>query len=200
MNLEWLGHAGFRITDGVVVYIDPYNIAGGSEADVIFITHSHFDHCSPDDIEKIHGEETVTVCPEDCDVPGEVRIVSAGDKLEVKGLRIEVVPAYNIGKSFHPKDKGFIGYIITVGGKRIYHAGDTDLIPEMSDVECDIALLPVSGTYVMTAKEAADAASRITTGLAIPMHYGGGVVGTEDDAREFERLARVQVEIKTNAG
>lgn len=199
MNLEWLGHAGFRITGGVVVYIDPYNIAMGPEADVIFVTHSHFDHCSPDDIEKIRVEETVTVCPEDCDVPGEVRLVSAGDSLEVKGLRIEVVPAYNIEKSFHPKDKGFVGYIITVEGQRIYHAGDTDLIPEMSEVECDIALLPVSGTYVMTAKEAANAASQIKTKLAIPMHYGGGVIGTEEDAREFERLAKVPVEIKTKS-
>ena len=200
MNLEWLGHAGFRITDGVVVYIDPYNIAGGPEADVIFVTHPHFDHCSPDDIKKIHGEETVTVCPEDCDVPGEVRTVSAGDSLEVKGFQIDVVPAYNIRKSFHPKDKGFVGYIITVDGQRVYHAGDTDLIPEMSEVECDIALLPVSGTYVMTAKEAADAASQIKTGLAVPMHYGGGVVGTEEDASEVERLAEVPVEIKTRSG
>ncbi len=200
MNLEWLGHAGFRITDGLVVYIDPYNIAGGPKADVIFITHSHFDHCSPDDIEKIRGEETITVCPEDCYVPGEVRIVSVGDDFEVKGLRIKAIPAYNNGKSFHPKDKGFVGYIITVEEQRVYHAGDTDLIPEMSDVECDMALLPVSGTYVMTAKEAADAASRIKTSLAVPMHYGGGVVGTEEDAREFERLADVPVEIKTISG
>ncbi len=111
-----------------------------------------------------------------------------------------MIPAYNIGKSFHPKDKGFVGYIITVEGQRIYHAGDTDLIPEMSEVECDIALLPVSGTYVMTAKEAADAVSHIKTGLAVPMHYGGGVIGTEEDAREFERLARAPVEIKTKAG
>ena len=199
MNLEWLGHAGFRITGGVVVYIDPYNIAMGPKADVIFVTHSHFDHCSQDDIEKIRVEETITVCPEDCDVPGEVRLVSAGDSLEVKGLRIEVVPAYNIEKSFHPKDKGFVGYIITVEGQRIYHAGDTDLIPEMSEVECDIALLPVSGTYVMAAKEAANAASQIKTKLAIPMHYGGGVIGTEEDAREFERLAEVPVEIKTKS-
>jgi L-ascorbate metabolism protein UlaG (beta-lactamase superfamily) len=197
MNLEWLGHAGFKITNGVVVYIDPYNISGGPEADIIFITHDHFDHCSPSDIEKIRGEKTTTVCPEGCNVPGDIRIVTAGDNFEIKDVGVEVVPAYNIDKKFHPKDKGFVGYVITIDGQRIYHAGDTDLIPEMSEVECDTALLPVSGTYVMTAKEAAGAASQIKTKLVIPMHYGGGVVGTEDDALEFERLSNVPVEIKT---
>lgn len=197
MNLEWLGHAGFRITNDVVVYIDPYNISRGPEADIIFITHEHFDHCSFSDIEKIRGEETITVCPKGRNVPGDTRIVTADDSFEIKGVGVKVVPAYNIEKNFHPKNKGFVGYVVTIDGQRIYHAGDTDLIPEMSAVECDTALLPVSGTYVMTAKEAADAASQIKTRLAIPMHYGGGVVGTEEDALEFERLADVPVEIKT---
>lgn len=200
MNIEWLGHAGFRITSGVIIYIDPYKISVGPPADVIFITHPHFDHCSMEDIEKVHNEETVIVCPEDCDVPGEIKTVSAGDKFDIKGVQVEVVPAYNIDKSFHPRDKGFVGYVITVDGYRIYHAGDTDLIPEMSDIECDTALLPVSGTYVMTAREAATAASRIKTKIAVPMHYGSGVVGTEDDASAFERLAEVTVKVKEKSG
>jgi L-ascorbate metabolism protein UlaG (beta-lactamase superfamily) len=196
MNLEWLGHAGFRITDDVVVYVDPYSISGGAGADVIFVTHSHFDHCSADDIDRVRNDDTVIVCPADCDLPGEIRTVSPGDVFEIKGVGVNVVPAYNVDKSFHPRSDNSVGYILTLGGKRIYHAGDTDLIPEMSDIECDIALLPVSGTYVMTAKEAAEAASRIKPGLAVPMHYGGGVVGSEEDARTFERLAEVPVEIK----
>jgi L-ascorbate metabolism protein UlaG (beta-lactamase superfamily) len=196
MNLEWLGHAGFRITDDVVVYVDPYSISGGAAADVVFVTHSHFDHCSADDIDRVRKDDTVVVCPADCGVPGEIRTVSPGDEFEIKGVGVKVVPAYNVDKSFHPRSDNSVGYVLTIGGKRIYHAGDTDLIPEMSDIECDIALLPVSGTYVMTAREAADAASRIGAALAVPMHYGAGVVGSEEDARTFERLAEVPVEVK----
>ena len=138
MRLEWLGHAGFRITDGVVLYIDPYDIAGGSVADIILVTHPHFDHCSAKDIEKVRKEDTVVVCTSDCNVPGDARIVAPGDCLDIKGVEITAVPAYNIDKTFHPRDAGFVGYVVTVGGKKIYHAGDTDLIPEMSEVDCDM--------------------------------------------------------------
>jgi L-ascorbate metabolism protein UlaG (beta-lactamase superfamily) len=196
MNLEWLGHAGFRLTDDVVVYIDPYGISAGPGADIVFVTHSHFDHCSTDDIDKVRKEDTLVVCPGDCNVTGDVRTVVPDDEFEVKGVGVKVLPAYNVNKNFHPKGPYFVGYLLAVGGKKVYHAGDTDLIPEMSDVECDIALLPVSGTYVMTAKEAADAAARIRPALAVPMHYGAGVVGSEEDARTFERLADVPVEVK----
>lgn len=195
MKIEWLGHAGFRITDELVIYIDPYEVVGQPTADVILVTHSHFDHCSREDLEALAGDDTVVVCTGDCMVPGEVVSAAPGDRLEARGLPIEVVPAYNINKPYHLKESGFAGYIITVDGQRIYHAGDTDLIPEMSEIECNIALLPVSGTYVMTAKEAAEAASIISTKRAVPMHYGAGVIGSEKDAHEFKRLADVPVEI-----
>lgn len=197
MKLDWLGHAGFRITDGTVIYIDPYGIGHGFEADIIFVTHSHFDHCSIEDIQKVLKQDTLIVCPPDCSVPGEIRTVSPGDSFETNDIHVDVVPAYNVEKSFHPAKSGFVGYIITVDGQKIYHAGDTDLIPEMSAIECDVALLPVSGAYVMTAKQAAAAASTITTALAIPMHYGAGVVGSIEDAETFQHLADVPVEIKT---
>ncbi len=195
MKLEWLGHAGFRITNELVIYIDPYEVAGLPPADVILITHPHFDHCSREDLDALAGDDTVVVCSGDCMVPGEIISAAPGDRLEAAGLPIEVVPAYNLDKPYHPKESAFVGYVVTVDGQRIYHAGDTDLIPEMSDIECDIALLPVSGTYVMTAKQAAEAASVISTKKAVPMHFGAGVIGSEKDADEFKRLADVPVEI-----
>jgi L-ascorbate metabolism protein UlaG (beta-lactamase superfamily) len=189
MQIDWLGHDGIRITtNDLVIYIDPYKIDGGAPADIVLVTHGHFDHCCPDDIDKIRKNETVIVCPPGCEGLENTRTVNVSDTIEVKGIKIEAVPAYNLDKEFHPKADGHVGYIVNVEGQRIYHAGDTDNIPEMSNIECDIALLPVSGTYVMTAKEAAEAAKVIKPKLAIPIHYGSGVVGTVEDAKLFSSL------------
>ena len=157
-------------------------------------THDHHDHCSLRDIEKIKTDDSAIVAPESCLMGGNVLHMKPGDQISVKGIRIEGVPAYNIGKPFHPKEKQNLGYIVTLEGKRVYHAGDTDLIPEMKTIGCDIALLPVSGTYVMNASEAAEAANTIRPSLvAIPMHYGSGIVGTAEDAETFRRMTEVHV-------
>jgi L-ascorbate metabolism protein UlaG (beta-lactamase superfamily) len=133
-------------------------------------------------------DSTVIVTdPESADMlSGDVRVVKPGDELTIEGIKVEVVPAYNTNKNFHQKQKQWLGFIVTVDGVRIYHAGDTDLIPEMDGFEVDIALLPVSGTYVMTADEAVEAAKRIKPKAAIPMHYDA-IVGTKKDAENFKK-------------
>ncbi|MCB2149338.1 MAG: MBL fold metallo-hydrolase [Deltaproteobacteria bacterium] len=192
-RIKWLGHDGFEIgTDGVTLMIDPFQVGEGRQADIILVTHPHFDHCSVDDIARIRKPSTVIVTePESAEklsaanLSGDIRIVKPGDSLTVSGILIEAVAAYNMDKHFHPKEKNWLGFIITIGGVRVYHAGDTDLIPEMNGLSADIALLPVSGTYVMTAGEAVAAARRIKPKTAMPMHYGS-IVGTPSDALAFK--------------
>lgn len=199
-EIKWLGHASFKIkADKVVIYIDPYNIKKSPEhADIILITHSHFDHCSLEDVAKLTKPGTAIVGPADCASKfkgSTFQKVAPNEKLNQKGITIETVPAYNTNKDFHPRTNNWVGYIVDVGGFRIYHAGDTDLIPEMDNLKVDVALLPVGGTYTMTAEEAAEAVSRIKPKKAIPMHYNS-IVGTLKDAEEFKRLAApVEVEI-----
>ena len=198
-NIFWLGHDSFRLKGEKVVYVDPWKLAAGAEkADLVLVTHDHYDHLSKDDIAKISKADTVVVGPQAvaAKLGGNITVVKSGDQITAAGVPIEVVAAYNPNKKFHPKSAGYVGYIVTLNGKRIYHAGDTDLIPEMTQIKTDIALLPVSGTYVMTAPEAAEAANTIKPALAIPMHYGDpDVVGSLNDAEEFKRLAKVPVEI-----
>ena len=186
-NITWLGHDGFLIKgDGKAIVIDPFQVKQCELADIILVTHEHYDHCSPEDIQKIQKASTVIVTEADSarKLSGDVRVVQPGDKLTVSGIPIEAVPAYNTNKNFHPKQNGWLGFVVTVDGVRIYHAGDTDLIPEMDSLKTDIALLPVSGTYVMTAEEAVEAAKTIKPKLAIPMHFGA-IVGSTDDAWRF---------------
>lgn len=197
-NIRWLGHAGFKITGDVVIYIDPWRLgsAEGKDADLILITHPHYDHCSEEDIRIIQKDDATIVATADSakKFHAKCEVVRPGDRISVKGVDIEAVPAYNVGKSFHPKASGWIGFIISVGGKRIYHAGDTDLIPEMDEITADIVLLPIGGTYTMDAKDAAEAADKINPEVAIPMHYGS-IVGSVNDAQRFKKLCGCKVEI-----
>ncbi len=206
VRIEWLGHASFRITADRTIYIDPYQIEGGRPADIIIITHDHFDHFNLDDIRKILKPDTVIVAAEHCISQlkeikaGRIEPIKPGSKINVSGVEVTVVPAYNVNKFkepgvvFHTRQYGGVGVIVKVAGVSIYHAGDTDFIEEMRDIKVDVALLPVSGTYVMTAEEAAKAAEVVKPAVAIPMHYGG-FVGTLEDAQKFKRLSKCETVI-----
>jgi L-ascorbate metabolism protein UlaG (beta-lactamase superfamily) len=203
-NLHWLGHDSFRIdAEGLVIYLDPFQLkAGGPKADLILITHEHRDHCSPEDVAKIQKADTVivTIAKAAEKLSGQIKTVKPGDELTVKNIPIKAIPAYNVNKfrspgvPFHPKESGHMGYLLTVKGVRIYHAGDTDFIPEMQGLAPDVALLPVSGIYVMTAEEAAQAALAIQPKVAVPMHVGGPV-GVITDADRFREKTKVPVMI-----
>jgi L-ascorbate metabolism protein UlaG (beta-lactamase superfamily) len=207
-TLEWLGHSGFRIRVGkAVVYIDPYRVPDGAPAaDLILITHGHYDHFSPQDLERLCGPDTRLVGPPAVAerVSGDVHSIAPGEAIAdelVRGVLVSAVHAYNTSKRdadgnlFHPRDAGWVGYELNVRGERLYHAGDTDVVPEMDRVTgVDLALLPVSGVYVMTAQEAAEAARRIQPRVAVPMHWGEHI-GSEADARDFAARAPVEVRI-----
>ncbi len=203
-GIQWLGHDSFLIADqatGHRIYVDPYQLKHRYEpADLILISHDHFDHYSPDDIKKLVKPDTtfVAVPSVATQLSGNVIAVRPGDRITAGGVPIEAVAAYNTNKyrspgvHFHPKEAGGVGFVLTVNGQRIYHTGDTDVIPEMGDVgPVDVALIPVSGTYVMTADEAAEAAARIKPKLAVPMHYAA-IVGSAADAERFRQLCAVR--------
>jgi len=203
-NLHWLGHASFRFDGSKIIYFDPWKLSmGAKKADIICVSHDHFDHFSKDDIAIISSKETVIVTT--AAVAGqlkgaklsckEVKALSPGDTFASGAVKIAAVASYNTNKDFHPKRSGNVGFIVSVDGVSIYHAGDTDEIPEMEGCKCDIALLPVSGTYVMTADEAAHAALAIKPKTAIPMHYGE-VAGSPADAKRFQELLKGKVEVR----
>jgi L-ascorbate metabolism protein UlaG (beta-lactamase superfamily) len=204
VKIEFLGHSGFLITNGggKRIAIDPYNVSEGVQpVDLILVTHSHNDHCSIKDIQKLSRKGTMIIIPADVQSKItrveniEMQVIEAGEEVSFKNVKIEAVPAYNVDKDFHTKADCWIGYIIKLEGVIIYHAGDTDRIPEMEKLTGYgkqgnefIALLPVSGTYVMNAEEAAGVASLLNPKVAIPMHYGAGVCGTIEDAQKFVKL------------
>jgi len=196
-----INHDCFMIKADKIFYFDPFNVPEDAEkADVILITHDHFDHLSIKDVKTISTKDTLIFVTPDgqsklADFPGDVRLVEPGHEYEMEGYIVKTIPAYNIGKRFHPKENEWVGYILEVNGKRYYHAGDTDLIPEMKRLKnIDVAFLPVSGTYVMNAEEAAKAADLIKPKVAVPMHYGE-VVGSEEDAKRFKELYDGETEI-----
>jgi len=195
--IQWLGHDAVRIDAAKHIYFDPFEIRSGPEADLILITHEHYDHCSPRDVEKIQGRSTVIVTEKDSakKLSGNIQVMAPGDSITVKGIKIRAVPAYNIDKTFHPKNRNWLGFIIEIDGVSVYHAGDTDFIDEMKTIETDIALLPVSGTYVMTADEAAQAALAINPSLAVPIHYGS-LVGSNADADRFKNVLKNKIDVR----
>lgn len=207
IDIKWLGHSSFLIKNslGKVIYLDPFKLNDETEeleeADFIFITHSHYDHCSIEDIRKIAKNGTIIVAPADVsskfshiDAKVELKIAEPSTKMQFDeaGIKFWCIPAYNTNKSFHEREEDWVGYIIDLSGVLVYHAGDTDIIPEMkslSTANIDIALLPIGGTYTMNAGEAAKAASLIKPKLAIPMHYGSiSKTGDKNEASVFAKL------------
>lgn len=197
----WYTQASFRWRNGdQTVFIDPWRVVDGGKADLVFVTHAHFDHFRPDEIAALRRPDTVVVAPRDiaAELPGPVRAVAPGDAFEIDGVAVQVVPAYNVAPDrlqHHPKANGWVGYVLSSNGVTWFHAGDTDHVPELDAVRADAAFLPIGGTYTMDAREAAGLAKAIAPDVAVPMHFGF-VVGTPEDADVFRReAAPVRVEV-----
>ena len=206
-NIKVYGQNSIRIMgESGAIYVDPFQLRESpNDAAYIFITHDHYDHFSPEDIAKVVGKNTILVVPEKMkgktrEIAGmvlDIVTVTPGESYEIKGLCVETIPAYNKLKPFHPKSAGWVGYIFTVNDKRIYVAGDTDSTDEAKAVKCDIALVPVGGTYTMNVKKAAELVNVICPQVAIPVHYGTAV-GKPEDGEEFAGNVKdsINVEIK----
>ena len=195
-NIEVLYHSSIRINKEKIIYIDPFKINKNyNDADIIFITHDHYDHYSEEDIDKVINENTTIIIPEELLTKllrkginkNAIITVKPNEKYMVQEIKFGTVPAYNTNKTFHPKENDWIGYIITLDGIRYYIAGDTDITEENRKVKCDVAFVPVGGTYTMDFKEAAQLINEIQPKIAVPIHYGS-VVGTKQDATDFIKL------------
>ena len=200
-NIEVLYHSSIRINKEKTIYIDPFKIDKNyNDADIVFITHDHYDHYSEEDIDKVINENTTIIIPEELLTKllrkginkNAIITVEPNEKYVVQGIKFETIPAYNTNKTFHPKKNGWVGYIIIINGIRYYIAGDTDITEENKKVKCDVAFVPVGGTYTMDFKEAANLINEIKPKIAIPIHYGS-VVGTEQDAIDFIRLLHPEI-------
>lgn len=196
VTVTWINHASFRIAGAeAVVYIDPWKLTNAPhDGDVVFVSHSHPDHFSPPDIEKVSNDDTCVIASKDVIVElASARAVVPQESISIKDVTIETVAAYNISKEFHPQGNQWCGAVFTIDSKRIYYAGDTDLIPEMTDLsDVDLALLPVGGTYTLDAQQAAQACERIGCKMAVPYHWGD-IVGSDEDADRFAALAPCKV-------
>ena len=195
-NIEVLYHSSIRINKEKTIYIDPFKIDKNyNDADIVFITHDHYDHYSEEDIDKVINENTTIIIPEELLTnllrkginKNAIITVEPNEKYVVQGIKFETIPAYNTNKIFHPKENGWVGYIITLDDIRYYIAGDTDITEENRKVKCDVAFVPVGGTYTMDFKEAAQLINEIQPKIAVPIHYGS-VVGTKQDATDFIKL------------
>ena len=200
-NIEILYHSSIRINKEKTIYIDPFKIDRNyNDADIVFITHDHYDHYSEEDIDKVINENTTIIIPEELLTKllkkginkNAIITVEPNEKYVVQGIKFETIPAYNTNKTFHPKKNGWVGYIIIINGIRYYIAGDTDITEENKQVKCDVAFVPVGGTYTMDFKEAASLINEIKPKIAIPIHYGS-IVGTEQDAIDFIRLLHPEI-------
>lgn len=193
--VEVLCHNSIKITENVIVYVDPFKINKEyNDADYVFFTHSHYDHFSPEDIEKVKKESTVFIVTEDLKEKAEdlygkknILVVKPNEDYHVSDFDFKTTYAYNVNKAFHPKENKWVGYLIQINNKTYYIAGDTDNIEEIQDIECDEAFIPIGGTYTMNYKEAAELANVIKAKVVIPTHYGS-IVGDKEDAIKFKEL------------
>jgi L-ascorbate metabolism protein UlaG (beta-lactamase superfamily) len=196
VTIQWLGHASFKIKgNGEVVYIDPWKLGEAShDATMVLVSHSHYDHYSAQDVAKVSGPESSVLGPGDVIAEaGKGQAIKPGETVTAGEVRITGVASYNPAKQFHPKANNWLGFVIEIGAKRIYYAGDTDVTDEMNQLgDIDVALLPVGGTYTMNAEEAAAAAERIKPAQAIPYHWGD-IVGGANDADQFAEKASCEV-------
>lgn len=201
-EVQVLTHSSIKISGKRVLYFDPYEIKEEShDADLIFVTHDHYDHFSPDDIKKVAKEDTCMVMPES--MRGQEK--NAGDLkceflhpdgiLEIQGLMVKAIPAYNRLKLFHPKGKAYLGYVVAMDEVTYYVAGDTDVTTENQRIKCDVALVPVGGKFTMDYKAAAQLVNRIAPKLAIPTHYGT-VAGSPEDGNKFAELVNDKIEVR----
>ena len=200
-NIEVLCHSSIRINKEKVIYIDPFKIDKNyNDADIIFITHDHYDHYSEEDIDKVKKEDTIIVAPEELLTKllrkgfrqDYIITVDSDEEDMVEGIKFETIPAYNTNKQFHPKENGWVGYIVEIRGIRYYIAGDTDITEENKKVKCDVAFVPAGGTYTIDFKEAAELINEIKPKIAVPIHYGS-VVGTKQDATDFIKLLHPEI-------
>ena len=206
-NIEVFTQSSIRITDGERrIYIDPFQMREApKDADFILITHDHYDHFSPEDIEKVSNGKSILVVPAKmipqaeklAPIVGEIHSVMPGEHYGISGLEFDTVAAYNNLKPFHPKSAGWVGYILKTSGQRIYIAGDTDMNRDNRDVKCDVALVPIGGKFTMDANKAAEFINTIKPDVAIPTHYGS-IVGKKEDANVFASgvKAPIRIEVK----
>jgi L-ascorbate metabolism protein UlaG (beta-lactamase superfamily) len=193
VRITWLGHASVMIKATATVYIDPWKISKSSpRADIVLLTHDHGDHYSESDVKIISDASTRVVAPMSTKIVSDT--ITPGQSLAIKDVTIKAVPAYNVSKAFHPRANAWVGYIVDIGGKKIYHTGDTDRIPEMMRITADLAFIPVGGTYTMDASEASDAVKDIKASIVIPIHFGD-IVGSIKDAEKFAKLCACDVRI-----
>ena len=203
-NISINCHSSIKINGEKVIYVDPYKIKGiNNDADLIFITHEHYDHYSIEDINKIKKSNTRFIVPKsmknrliiDGISENDIISVDVKNKYNVDDIEFETIPAYNINKSFHPKNSNWVGYIININNIKYYIAGDTDITDEAINVKCDIAFIPIGGTYTMDYKEAATLTNKIKPKYAIPIHYGL-IVGKYEDAIKYSNLLDKEIECK----
>ena len=203
-SIEVLCHSSIKFNKEKIIYFDPFKIESNyNDADIIFVTHDHYDHYSTEDIDKVKKSETKIVAPEDLQTKllkdgfsqENIILVEPNEKNEAYGIKFETIPAYNISKQFHPKENGWVGYIIQINDIRYYVAGDTDITEDNKKVKCDVAFVPVGGTYTMNFEEAAKLVNEIKPKIAVPIHYGS-IVGTNKDATDFIKLLHPEIKGK----
>lgn len=200
-GVTWFRQSSIRIVrDGLEIHVDPWGVRNSGPADFILLTHPHFDNFSEEDIDRLRGPGTVVIAPASMkkQLLGADHLLRPGDLLHLGGIDLLAVPAYNVGKRFHPASSGWLGYVLSVGGTTFYHAGDTDFLPAMRDIRCDVAFLPCNGHYTMGAEDAARAGEACGARVVVPIHWGDGV-GTREDAERVGSLFGGEVAILERA-